>query len=45
MAYVKIEPQNSYDKVFVKELEQIENKINSSLPETLESAFYIPQDS
>ena len=45
MAYVKIEPKNSYDTVFAKELKQIENKINSSLPETLESAFYIPQDS
>ena len=41
MAYVKIEPKNSYDTVFTKELQQI----NSSLPETLESAFYIPQDS
>jgi len=45
MAYVKIEPKNSYDTVFTKELQQIENKINSSLPETVESAFYIPQDS
>ena len=41
MAYVKIEPKNSYDTVFTKELQQI----NSSLPETVESAFYIPQDS
>ena len=45
MGYVKIEPKETYDKVLTKELAQIENKMDSILPEKLDLAFYIPQDS
>jgi len=44
MAYVKIGPKDSYDVVFAKEIEQIENKLDSSIPKSLDAAFYIPQD-
>ena len=45
MAYVKVDPKSDYDIVFTKELEQIQNKIDATnYPETIDSAFYIPQD-
>jgi len=44
MAYVKIEPKTSYDVLFTKEMEQIENRLDCSIKKSLETAFYIPQD-